>query len=991
MAAAINKKFTCEYDFQVVDAWSPPGCTNRTTVRLKKGDTGFVYKVADGMLQVRMDKIPVRTDPRRLFIPPNLAKAGSRAFTSEEYRNHRVRTAVPGTIGNQNAPAGSAGEVLNFVDDGRMVVILWPDFGNSISTVPFYVVDISDERRITFENTIHRRFTLRNDHVFDNGITVSAGGYGIITGIDIPASGTGSVHIRPAGRTTTLKVPWDKGDIDIAIRLDDVKNRTFKIARPVKITVDANNVFTLKPDLAAHGGHPALPGDVGIINGGELNNNTREPKFKLRVKTQGDIALNVPHKYVTLGVKVGEPYKIVYDLPEMRTRSVQTGTNAPNTTPFTGFRAFIETFLDLTDVNKSFFPDMPRSSLNIIETPTTRRTLAQATWDGMTPALRAVFGQPSWTVEDIVRACPAAGHGSGNRRGGVYLRVLWGFEKGSPFEGQIYVYVGQTVVFVHRDGTHKSGAETASTKGTATEYQRVLLACQQLRVVQLFAHPEEANVRDDEDVVAARHVIEQVFHVIIASYLDEHYATADTLAAGTEDMQLETVATAFDYVQLAKLFTKLAAKAFRMTGFGSGRRPQSSIGPVHGCNKSSPIMVHAGHREDETPATVWVRTEGPDRYYYRRSPMPATQPAIDVAGKEQSLQVLYIFGKAFGGKTGFVVRTPPDSDSDLVAGTMIYPVIEMMKNGKSHEVPHFQLPDCGSWTNWNDEVTLGNSFGLRARWYSKKKASWCERWIQVFDTRYSTIYKPPFVSDDPGSYQPYVDAMALYAHLTISRWTQPPTFYKVLNTPRMVHATFDHFMQTIHLTLVISPIRPLEKPEYDVQVAANYMHRTLGLDNVAGSWQSLETSQDVADADPAYNSLKLARPNNGDKFAKNFTSNRHHCDCCLLRLRASFTIPGSSDLQRLCAKDPRFQHTYISNVLGDAWDSQIIEHGASAHRDSTTIPQKEWKEKLTWGPVTDRAKELWKALVSQPFNKRACTTQLIADPKFVEIPDPLTW
>jgi hypothetical protein len=67
--------------------------------------------------------------------------------------------------------------------------------------------------------------------------------------------------------------------------------------------------------------------------------------------------------------------------------------------------------------------------------------------------------------------------------------------------------------------------------------------------------------------------------------------------------------------------------------------------------------------------------------------------------------------------------------------------------------------------------------------------------------------------------------------------------------------------------------------------------------------------------------------------------------------------------------------TYIRELLGDNWDEQVDDHLARNN-------PKRRSEKV--GPHTDRAKELYKAFIAQPFVEGACTAHTIADPGFLE-------
>ena len=70
--------------------------------------------------------------------------------------------------------------------------------------------------------------------------------------------------------------------------------------------------------------------------------------------------------------------------------------------------------------------------------------------------------------------------------------------------------------------------------------------------------------------------------------------------------------------------------------------------------------------------------------------------------------------------------------------------------------------------------------------------------------------------------------------------------------------------------------------------------------------------------------------------------------------------------------------TYISKLLGEDWANQVLGHIADAGNRETVSNR---------GPITDKAKEMYKALIAQPLNEKACTSRPSSDPGFIEVSD----
>jgi hypothetical protein len=273
----------------------------------------------------------------------------------------------------------------------------------------------------------------------------------------------------------------------------------------------------------------------------------------------------------------------------------------------------------------------------------------------------------------------------------------------------------------------------------------------------------------------------------------------------------------------AQFFAPFSERIFKATGW--------KLAGIAGLNWTTPLTESSWTRE----RTIWTGTFlPPSRQYvpgqtmmkiFRRPAVRIGRTAIDSKGHRTSMLRLQHRSR-FTDHTrlNFGIEKHIMERCGLKHGQVIYPVVEIMLNGKPHPTPYARLPDVGPFSDWPNLNTMAIIIE-----YESESDGW--KSIPLHNSQFFTVARPGTLGADSAA-APYLSAVycrtsALIGGLmrynytgSLPPWAPKTSRFRVLDT------FWDHYNQRIETSPAkawdIAPIRLLSKVEVSQLLDARY-------------------------------------------------------------------------------------------------------------------------------------------------------------------------
>ena len=250
----------------------------------------------------------------------------------------------------------------------------------------------------------------------------------------------------------------------------------------------------------------------------------------------------------------------------------------------------------------------------------------------------------------------------------------------------------------------------------------------------------------------------------------------------------------------AQVFPSFSQRVFKTTGW--------KLAGIRGLNWSTPLTERASYER-----MIWTGTFlPPSREYlpsktlmkiFRRPAMRIGRTTEDNRGnRTHTLRLLKTSPFANQTKLHFGISNKIMERCGLENGQMVYPVVEIMLNGKSHATPYARLPDVGPFPDWPNL----NSMALILE-YKSKTDGW--KSVPLENSNFFTEARPgtrganseaaPYLSAVYCRTSALIGGLMRYKYTgTVPDWAPETSHFRVLNT------FWDHYNQRMET----SPARP---------------------------------------------------------------------------------------------------------------------------------------------------------------------------------------